>query len=212
MSKRIMCFGDSNTWGATPAENLRYPEDVRWTGVLQRELGTAYRVIEEGHNGRTSILDDPMEGRLSGLRYFAACCESQVPLDLIILMLGTNDLKARFNLGARVIANGLKRYLDVLKVVPMAGETPKVLLVSPILISPDYRNHTLFSDMFGEDADVRSGKLAEAYREMAGETGIEWLDAAQYAKASPKDGVHMEAEEHEKLGMAMAEKVRQILG
>ena len=211
MSKRIMCFGDSNTWGAPPAENLRYAEDVRWTGVLQRELGSEYRVIEEGQNGRTSILDDPMEGRLGGLRYFAACCESQVPLDLIILMLGTNDLKARFNLRARVIANGLKRYLDVLKVVPLAGEAPKVLLVSPIRISPDYRNHPLFADMFGEGADVRSGRLAEAYREMAEETGIEWLDAAQYAKASPLDGIHMEAEEHEKLGIAMAEKVKQIL-
>lgn len=212
MAKRIMCFGDSNTWGAIPAEDLRHEEDVRWTGILQKELGPGYRIIEEGQNGRTSLLDDPMEGRLSGLRYFAACCESQVPLDLIILMLGTNDLKARFNLGAKVIANGLKRYLDVLKVVPLAGKTPKVLLVSPIRISPAYRNHVLFSDMFGDDADVRSGRLAEAYKEMALETGIEWLDAAQYAQASLRDGIHMEAEEHGKLGLAMAKKVRQILG
>lgn len=212
MAKRILCFGDSNTWGANPAENLRYAEDVRWTGVLQKELGESCRVIEEGQNGRTSVMDDPVEGRLSGLRYFAACYESQTPLDLVILMLGTNDLKARFNLEARTIAYGLKRYLDVLKVVPPAGRVPKVLLVSPIEISTDYRNHPLFFDMFGDGADLRSGRLAGAYREMAMETGIEWFDAAEHAKASPLDGVHMEPGEHRKLGIAMAKKVKQILG
>ena len=211
MKKRIMCFGDSNTWGAAPAEGTRHPQEVRWTGVLQRELGDAYQVIEEGYNGRTSVFDDVTEGRLSGVKYFAPCCDSQSPLDLIILMLGTNDLKERFGVSPRTIAYGFSRYLDVLSITPMAGKKPKVLLVSPILIDASYKKHPLFYDMFGEDAAERSMKLAEAYEEFARDNGLEFFNAAEYGKASVRDGLHMEAEYHEKLGVAFANKVKEIL-
>lgn len=212
MKKRIMCFGDSNTWGAVPGDSTRYGEDVRWTGVLQRELGDGYTVIEEGCNGRTSVHDDVVEGRLSGVKYFAPCCDSQSPLDLIIIMLGTNDLKARFAVNPRTIAFGFNRYLDALAITPMDGQKPQVLLVSPILIDASYQDHPLFHDMFGEDAVERSEQLAAAYKEVADANGWEFLNAAEYGKASVKDGVHMEAEYHEKLGKAFAGKVKQILG
>lgn len=211
MKKRVMCFGDSNTWGAVPEEGTRHPEQIRWTGILQRELGKDYQIIEEGYNGRVSVHNDPVEGRLSGVSYFAPCCDSQSPLDLIILMLGTNDLKARFGVEPRTIAFGFNRYMDVLKVTPMAGNPPKVLLASPILIDPSYRDNALFYDMFGEDADKKSEKFAEAYEEVANQLGWEFFNAALYGKASTRDGVHMEAEYHEKLGVAFAEKVKEIL-
>ena len=156
MKKRILCFGDSNTWGAIPQESNRYPENIRWTGVLQNELGENYQIIEEGYNGRTTVFDDVIEWRLSGLKYFMPCCSSQSPLDLIILMLGTNDLKTRFGVDARSIAYGLQRYLDILSITPMDGNKPKVLIVSPILIDPTYKNDLLFYDIFGENADIRS--------------------------------------------------------
>ena len=212
MKKRILCFGDSNTWGAIPTEPGRYADDVRWTGVLQRELGDDYQVIEEGHNGRTTVFDDVIEGRLSGVKYFYPCVDSQSPLDLVIIMLGTNDLKPRFGVEARSIANALKNYLNVLKVVPMAGNPPKVLLAAPILVDPAYREEPFMHGIFGEDADERSKGFAEAYEEMAKEEGIAFINAAQYAKASKRDGIHMEAEEHAKLGKAFAEKVKEILG
>lgn len=212
MKKRIMCFGDSNTWGAVPQEGSRYPEDIRWTGVLQKELGEEYTIIEEGYNGRVSVHDDVVEGRLSGVKYFAPCCDTQSPLDLIILMLGTNDLKVRFGVSARTIAFGFQRYLDALHTTPMAGERPKVLLASPILIDASYKEDPLFHDMFGEDAVERSKELAEAYEEAAKANGWEFIDAAKYGKASAKDGVHMEPEYHERLGKAFAAKVKEILG
>lgn len=212
MKKRIMCFGDSNTWGAVPFEGTRHPEDVRWTGILKKELGEGYTVIEEGYNGRVSVHDDPVEGRLSGVKYFAPCCDSQSPLDLIIIMLGTNDLKVRFGVSPRTIAFGFGRYLDALNITPMAGNKPKVLLVSPILIDASYKENPLFYDMFGEDAVEKSEKMAEAYEEFAAANGWEFMDAAKYGKASARDGVHMEAEYHEKLGKAFARKVRDILG
>ena len=92
MQKRILCYGDSNTWGAIPNESERYPDDVRWTGVLQNELGSGYKIIEEGYNGRTTVHDDPIEGKLSGVTYFKPCMESQLPLDLIIIMVMTCSL------------------------------------------------------------------------------------------------------------------------
>jgi len=211
MKKRILCFGDSNTWGAIPQETNRYADDVRWTGVLALKLGEGYTVIEEGHNGRTTVWDDPVEDRLSGVTYFCACIDSQSPLDLIVLMLGTNDLKTRYGVKADTVAYGLRRYNGALTTTPMAGEKPEVLLVSPLLIDPSYKDNALFHDMFGEDATERSKKFATAYKALADEMGWHYMDASQYAKASTRDGLHMEAEGHTSLGNAIADKVFEIL-
>lgn len=210
--KRILCYGDSNTWGNIAGTPDRFPPDVRWTGVLQRELGGEYLVIEEGYNGRAGAFDDPIEGRLSGLAYFGPCLDSQSPLDLIILMLGTNDLKLRFGVEAQTIAFGFGRYLDKLNVTPMAGERPRVLLVSPIEINESYKNHLLFHGMFGEDAVARSRALSPAYRAFAEGVGWAYLDAARYAAASLVDGVHLDANGHAALGAAVAARVRELLG
>ena len=103
---QILCFGDSNTWGYVPLTVDRYPESVRWTGVMAQALGAGFRIIEEGQNGRTTVWDDPLEGdNKNGLRYLPACLESHHPLDLVIIMLGTNDLKARWNLCARTCSH-----------------------------------------------------------------------------------------------------------
>ena len=210
--KRILCFGDSNTWGNISATPDRFPADVRWTGVLQRELGDDYLVIEEGYNGRTSVFTDVVEGRLSGIDYFGPCLDSQSPLDLVIIMLGTNDLKLRFGVEAQTIAYGFGRYLDKLKITPMAGGMPKVLLAAPILLDESYKQNELFHGMFGEDGVERSRALAPAYKAFAEAAGIEFIDAAQYARAAVADGVHMGPEDHERLGKAFAGRVKQILG
>ena len=97
---QVLCYGDSNTWGYIPVTGGRYAPTVRWTGVMAEQLGPQFSAIEEGQSGRTTVWDDPLEGDKNGLRYLPACLESHMPLDLVILMLGTNDLKARFSLTA----------------------------------------------------------------------------------------------------------------
>ena len=92
----IVAFGDSNTWGSIPAEGARYSPGVRWPGVMARELGTGYQVIEEGLRGRTTVFDDPDEPGRNGFVYFAPCLLSHAPLDLVIIALGCNDCKAKF--------------------------------------------------------------------------------------------------------------------
>ena len=102
----ILCYGDSNTYGYNPVNGLRYPKDVRWTGVLQKMLGEEYEVIEEGCNGRTTVFEDAKEPWKAGLGYLRPCLNTHKPIDFVIMMLGSNDLKRMFHASAQEIADG----------------------------------------------------------------------------------------------------------
>jgi lysophospholipase L1-like esterase len=99
----VLCFGDSNTNGISGDDEnyVRLPAAVRWTGRLQRLLGDGYYVIEEGLNGRTTDLDYANRPGCNGRTYFGPCLQSHHPLDVVVIMLGTNDLKAEFNRSPR---------------------------------------------------------------------------------------------------------------
>ncbi|MGI6778927.1 MAG: SGNH/GDSL hydrolase family protein [Acetivibrionales bacterium] len=211
--KSILCYGDSNTWGYNARTKERFSPDVRWTGILAKELGTGYRVIEEGLNGRTTVWDDPIEGYKNGKEYLIPCLESHRPLDLVIIMLGTNDLKKRFSLSAYDIASGA----GVLAEIAMksntgyGGNPPRVLLISPILVGDIEK--TEFAEMFDNKTSVeRSKKFFENYKRIADELGCEFMNAAEFALPSPVDAIHLDPPEHEKLGKAVAAKVKEIIG
>lgn len=107
MKKHIVCFGDSNTHGYCAETNGRFDEMKRWTGLLQKKLGEEYLICEEGLNGRTSSFQDPLSEGLAGLDYILPCLLSHEPVDLLILMLGTNDTKERFSVSPECIVQGL---------------------------------------------------------------------------------------------------------
>jgi len=207
--KTIVCYGDSNTWGYDPSTASRYPRDVRWTGVLRRQLGDDYLVIEEGLNGRTTVWDDPIEGYKNGKDYLIPCLETHRPLDLIIIMLGTNDLKMRFSVPAYDIANGVGVLVDVVQ-KSAAGPNdaaPQVLMISP----PRTTKLTDFAQMFA-GAGPKSQGFAKEYKRVADEFGAHFLDADTIIKSSELDGIHFEQGEHNKLGKAVAAKVTEIFG
>ncbi len=210
MKKRILCFGDSNTWGYNSETRDRFDDDVRWTGILQKLLGEEYTVIEEGHNGRATVWDDPVENRLSGLTYLWPCMESQSPFDLIIIMLGTNDTKTYFSVTARNIADGAGRLGRIAAASPFGpgGNPPQVLLVSPIRI--EYCEDIAY--MFGQQAADKSLGFSEAFRTVANENGFHFMDASLYANPGKGDGLHLDAENHASLAKGMYEKVVSILG
>ena len=210
MKKRILCFGDSNTWGYNGENKERYDEDTRWTGILQKLLGDSYTVIEEGHNGRTTVWDDPVENRLAGLTYLWPCMESQSPFDLIIIMLGTNDTKTYFSMTAQNIADAAGRLVQIAQTSPFGPgrQNPQVLLVSPPSIDP---NETL-DYMFGQQAHEKSLGFPKAFKKIADETGCHFMDAAPFAKPGTADGLHLSPESHASLAKAMYEKVLSILG
>lgn len=207
--KTILCYGDSNTWGYNPSDAGRYPREVRWTGVLAKELGAGYQVIEEGLNGRTTVWDDPIEGYKNGHDYLIPCLETHKPIDLVVLMLGTNDLKMRFSVSAYDIANSAGVLVDVIQKSAAGpdGGAPQVLLMAP----PPVAQLTDFAEMF-EGAVAKSKKLAEHYRRVADERSCAFLDAGTVIVSSDVDGIHFDPPEHAKLGRAVAQRVKELLG
>ncbi len=206
--KTILCYGDSNTWGYNPATGDRFSRDERWPGVLRQELGDGYQVIEEGLNGRTTVWDDPIEGYKNGKEYLIPCLESHQPVDLVVIMLGTNDLKKRFSLSAYDIADGAGVLVDVVQrsSAGLDEGAPKVLLMAP----PPVGRLTEFAEMF-EGAEIKSRRFSEHYRRVAEGRGCEFLDTSQGVVSSDIDGIHLELSEHQKLGRAVAGLVRKIL-
>lgn len=215
MEKRILCYGDSNTWGYIPGTGERYDAETRWTQVLAKELGKDYVIIEEGLSGRTTVWDDPyVPGCRNGRDGLPYALLSARPLDLVIIMLGTNDLPHTGAYGySRGLSDIVRRtlhaevfYKDNSRIFPQG---PKVLLLSPITLHPDIariRPESPSRDKYGE-----SCRFAEYTEKIAEEFSLPWMDAAQYACASPVDGLHMPPESHIALGKAVAQKVRQIL-
>jgi lysophospholipase L1-like esterase len=206
--KTILCYGDSNTWGYDPATQERLPRDQRWTGVLRRVLGEGYLVIEEGLNGRTTVWDDPIEGYKNGREYLIPCLETHKPIDLVIVMLGTNDLKMRFSVPACDIAAGAGVLVDIVtKSETGPGDSaPPVLLIAP----PPVAKLTEFAETF-EGSTAKSKMLSHHFRLVAEERGCVLLDASEVIVSSDLDGIHFELGEHEKLGEAVAARVRKML-
>lgn len=206
--KRILCFGDSNTWGHDPVKQDRFDADTRWPRVLGQALGRDYEVIEEGLGGRTTVWDDPIEGYKNGREYLVPCLESHRPLDLVIILLGTNDLKKRFSLSAYDIAQGAGVLVRVAQVSQSGreGKGPPVLLLAP----PPTAALTEYAEMF-EGAGEKSRKFAAHYQRVAKELGCAYLDTAGVIVSSPLDGIHFEGGEHRKLGKAVAAKVKELI-
>lgn len=207
--RTVLCYGDSNTWGYDPATRGRYPPHVRWTGVLATRLSAEYRVVEEGLNGRTTRWDDPIEPGRNGLISLRPCIESHQPLNLIIIMLGTNDLKRRFGLSASDIAQSAAALADMAWRFAHApdGSHAEVLLVAPPAVS----TLTDFDQMF-EGAREKSRQFSNYYRLAAGWHHLPFFDAGAVIVSSEKDGIHFDAEEHRKLGEALADEARRLVG
>jgi len=213
MSKiRIVCYGDSNTWGYNPSTSTRYPEEVRWTGLLQEMLGDDYKVIEEGQNGRTIATDDPCEGERNGIKVIVPCIESQKPFDLLILMLGTNDLKGKFHYCASDIAGEMEQMLEKIEIYVKYHmyNTPKLLLVSPVHVGDEIRNSWLGEEFEYERAVNISKQFAHWYELLAKKFGCDFLDAAQYAKAGKTDSIHLEEEGHKALAEAFLAYIKGV--
>ncbi len=206
--KTILCYGDSNTWGYNPATQGRYARHERWPGVLRTDLGEGYLVIEEGLNGRTTVWDDPIEGYKNGKEYLIPCLETHMPIDLVVIMLGTNDLKMRFSVPACDIAAGAGVLVEVVARSQAGpdGRAPQVLLIAP----PPVARLSDFAEFF-EGATAKSRGFARHFGLVAAELGCAFLDASEVIVSSDLDGIHLDLSEHRKLGEAVAGCVKRLL-
>ena len=208
--RRILCFGDSLTWGSDPAGGPRLPG--RWPRVLQYELGPGYEVIEEGQGGRNTATDDIPEGEKNGLRYILPCLETHNPLDLLVIMLGTNDCKRKFAYSLQDISWGMERFLQKVLTHRQFGSATEYDI---LLIAPPPMNEGLITswlgDVFEYEVGIRKSQgLAKWFSELAERYGIDFLDAGLQCQSSPLDGVHLDAENQRKLALAVADYVRNM--
>lgn len=207
--KTILCYGDSLTWGYDPLTGNRIASDKRWPGVLRQILGHEYVIIEEGLNGRTTVWDDPLHGGYkNGKKYLIPCLASHRPIELVILFLGTNDLKMRFSLSAAEIAQGIRVLVNIIlkSESGICGSSPKILLVAP----PHITELSYFAPEF-ESGKTKSRQLGDYYSQVAEEYGCSFLDSSKVVVASDIDGIHLDSAEHVKLGYKIAEIVEEIL-
>lgn len=205
-ARTLLCFGDSNTHGANARSPERFARDVRWPGVLQRQLGPAWYVVEEGLGGRTTIFDEPFKEGRNGRPYLAACLESHQPVDLLAIMLGTNDLKAIYGNTPQTIAQGMSTLVRLARrsETGHGGRAPALLVVAPAPLGPI----TASSELWGfSEAIEASRELARLYQLIAEQEGAQFLDAGAVAEVDPADGVHLTAESHWALGSAVAARV-----
>lgn len=214
---RIVCFGDSNTWGYDPATGGRHEDDVRWTGQLQSLLGDGYQVVECGINGRTAAHDDPARDCRNGSKGIGYSMLENSPLDLLIISLGTNDLKfddctAGLGRGIRMLLRTVRHsgLLNVMDTSVFRNGKERILLVSPIPLGKNL--DVKFPDNMLHGKYGLSLRFAEIYEPICKDWGVEFLDAAQYAEPSEIDCIHMDAENHRKLAEAICRKVMDILG
>jgi lysophospholipase L1-like esterase len=198
VTRTVLCFGDSNTYGSIPGvTGGRYDWDIRWPGVLARELGDGWRVIEEGLPGRTTVFDDPLSPYRRGADYLPPCLDSHAPLDAVVIFLGTNDLKARLSAGPSDIAGGL----GVLAQTALAS-TPKVLLLSLPRLGAE------LSGEFAGAAGKAEG-LPQCIAAQAAAVGADFLDLYSVVTYSAIDGFHLDPDGHAAIGNAVA---RRLLG
>lgn len=208
-AKVILCYGDSNTWGANPVNGQRYPADKRWTGVLQQHLGNDYSVAEEGLNGRTTMYSDPAKPWKNGKVFLSAALGTHAPIDLLIIMLGTNDVKVKYAVEDNAIGIGME---DLMQIVHSAqagrnnGE-PKTLIIAP----PVVKDIAAKEDEGMVDGPRKSALFAQRYQEVAARNNCLFFNAAEIIQSSDTDGYHLDEEAHKKLGEKIAEIVTHTL-
>lgn len=210
--KTVLALGDSLTWGADAETGGRHPYDDRWPSVLERQLGGEARVIAEGLSGRTTSMDDHASlADLNGARALPMLLATHTPIDLVVIMLGTNDLKPHLCGKALGAALGMRRLVQIVATYPFGpGEPhPGVLLVAPPIITASAQPGTL--DCF-VGAAPESLALARLYRDVAGEQACGYFDASTVARPTPVDGVHLDADNTRAIGLALAPMVRTMLG
>jgi lysophospholipase L1-like esterase len=212
--KTILCYGDSNTWGYNPKTQNRHDHNTRWPMALKNLLNKdapldepEWWVVEEGLGGRTSCREDPLEGDKNGLRQLLPILESHRPIDLVAVMLGTNDLKPRFNPSPFDIAQGVQNVALAIQKSNFGPDNaaPKVLMICP----PAAVDSPALKHIFGDCAKL-SKKLPLFYKALAIECGAAFLDAGKHIKSSPVDGIHLEPEDQLLLAEAVAESEKNL--
>jgi lysophospholipase L1-like esterase len=210
--KTIVCFGDSNTHGYNSSNMGRFTHKERWTCLLADLLGPGYLVREEGLSGRTTSFEDPLFEGLNGFSYIHSCMMTHEPLDLLIIMLGTNDVKERFCATPGNIAKGLERLtVKALQTKEAWRSEPNILIIAPPPIEEGYYETEIGPEM-GKGCREKSLALAPLYEQKAKLLHCHFLDAATIPGVGmyPYDHMHLSLEAHRCLAKKLASLIPDI--
>ena len=210
--KTILAFGDSLTYGHNVETQKRHAFEDRWTSVLEAGLDGAARVISEGLGGRTTVFDDfSSAADRNGARVLPTLLDTHKPLDLVIIFLGTNDLKTYTCGSAYGAAMGIKRLVEIVRTHPYGtfGSVPQVLVVAPPLNVPVAAGDP--APMISPRPPDEARQFAPLYGRVASDLGAAFFDAAQVAVCTPIDGIHLDAENTRAIGTGLVPVVKQVL-
>uniref|UniRef100_A0A6A7G956 G-D-S-L family lipolytic protein n=1 Tax=Hirondellea gigas TaxID=1518452 RepID=A0A6A7G956_9CRUS len=209
--KTVVVYGDSNTWAANPTDSQRYPYEVRWTSVLQSELGNSWRVIPEGLNGRTSQHDDPSSLYCrNGEKHLLPILHSHKPIDLLVIYLGVNDLKKSFESSPENVANGISKIIHKAQTA-FVGLNEETLLKVLVICPPEVPS---LKDDYKErfEGSIEKSRLLSPFfaKVVEGHKDCHFFDTKSVIEASPIDGIHLSQEAHEILGRTVAFRIKHI--
>jgi len=209
---KVLCYGDSNTWGQKPDKTGRYAANVRWTGLLQNLLGDDFYIVEEGLGSRTTDLDYDRKPGRNGKTYLVPCIASHIPVDIVIVMLGTNDLKMEYSRTAQEISTAIRVLVDDIRRygTDNEGKAPKIILISPILIDDKAPRFTEFYTGYYDNRSMQESlKLAQAIKEIAETNECKFINAADVAHPG-EDGIHFSEDSNKPLAELIASGIRNI--
>ena len=195
--KKILCFGDSNTYGFIPSSGKRYDENSRWSGILKKLLREEYEIIEAGCNNRTAFCDNPAGVNETGYKVLPSLLTPDI--DCVILAVGINDLQYLYNISMKDYESGLENLIGLVRTkLPRA----KIILLSPSVITEDILN-SYFAALFDETSIEKSKQLSAIYERAARKENCKLLDLKKIASPSKTDGLHYEKIEHIKIANAI---------
>ncbi len=200
--KKILCYGDSNTFGYVPSSGERYDETERWTGILQTILGNEYKIIEEGACDRTGFVNNPKGYLFSAPRHFPKLISKTSDIDILILSIGTNDLQFQYDISYGAIERGL----EVL-IVDARKNINNIILIPPVVLEENILDG-FFKIQFDETSVIKSKKAGKIYKKLAGVYGCKFFDTNEFVHPSPKDGLHYDKEGHRLIAQKLAEFIK----
>lgn len=216
MKKRIVCFGDSNTWGYNSMDKTRFSDNIRWTKILEKNLSKTMdvEVIEEGLNGMTSVLNDPLKNGLNAMDYIYPCVLTNSPINLLVIMLGTNDSQQRYSMTSYDIASGIinlanKARQSLNELIERDKIKTDILIIAPPRIPSQYKDVESVNS-FGEEADKKTGDLPKILELLSKENSFYFLNADKNVKVGKIDYVHLDEKGHRYMSKIVTEKILEI--
>lgn len=202
--KKILCYGDSNTFGYNPVDNSRFDENTRWTALLQKNLGSDYEIIEDGVCDRNCIADNDKGFLYSAQRHFPKMITKTKDVDLLILAIGTNDLQFKYNLTVHQFENGLEKLIVTAK-----NNVKRIILIPPVVLNENILEG-FFNFQFDSTSIAKSKKVGKIYKKLSNIYSLNYFDLNDFVKPSNVDGLHYDSEGHQIISIILGDYIKGI--